>query len=79
MDPRFLPHNTHLETPLQFAMRDPQLRTLKTQKYVYRSKLLDEFPYHIPGIYTLGGGRQIGKSTLLKQWMLELAGARFID
>ena len=25
-----------------------------------------------PGIYTLGGGRQTGKSTLLKQWMAEL-------
>jgi predicted AAA+ superfamily ATPase len=38
---------------------------------VYRSPLLDQFP-KIPGVYTLGGGRQIGKSTLLKQWMLEL-------
>lgn len=72
MDPRFLPHNTHLEIPQQFSMRDPQLRQLKTQKYVYRSKLLDQFPFNTPGIYTLGGGRQIGKSTLLKQWMLEL-------
>lgn len=72
MDPRFLPHNTHLEVPQQFALRDPQLRQLKKQKYIYRSALLDQFPLDIPGIYTLGGGRQIGKSTLLKQWMLEL-------
>ncbi len=72
MDLRFSPHNTHLETPQQFAARDPQLRNLKAQKYVYRSNLLDQFPFHTPGIYTLGGGRQIGKSTLLKQWMLEL-------
>jgi predicted AAA+ superfamily ATPase len=72
MDPRFSPHNTHLEAPQHFAERDPQLRQLKKQKYIYRSHLLDQFPFSIPGIYTLGGGRQIGKSTLLKQWMLEL-------
>ncbi len=72
MDTRFLPHNTHLDTPELFAERDPQLRQLKKQIYVYRSSLLDEFPLETPGIYTLGGGRQIGKSTLLKQWMLEL-------
>ena len=26
----------------------------------------------MPGVFTLGGGRQTGKSTLLKQWMAEL-------
>lgn len=70
-DPRFLPHNTHLEDPELFETLDPQLRLLKRQHYVYQSPLLNEFPT-LPGIYTLGGGRQIGKSTLLKQWMLKL-------
>ncbi len=72
MDPRFLPHNTHLENPAGFAEQDPQLRRLSRQTYQYRSKLLDDLPVATPGIYTLGGGRQIGKSTLLKQWMNEL-------
>jgi len=71
MDPRFLPHNTHLEEPQRFAERDPQLRLLARQTYVHRPSLLDRLP-DIPGIYTVGGGRQVGKTTLLKQWMGEL-------
>ena len=72
MDPRFLPHNTHLENPAGFTEQDPQLRLLSRQTYQYRSELLDDLVVATPGIYTLGGGRQIGKSTLLKQWMNEL-------
>jgi predicted AAA+ superfamily ATPase len=72
IDPRFLYHNTHLEDPNRFAELDPQLRLLEHQKYVYHAPLLNELPKEISGIYTLGGGRQIGKSTLLKQWMLKL-------
>jgi predicted AAA+ superfamily ATPase len=72
IDTRFLPHNSHLEEPMLFTERDPQLRALKHQTYVYHSPIVKEFPFNVPGIYTLGGGRQIGKSTLLKQWMLTL-------
>src|SRR5437016_420976 len=72
IDPRFLYHNAHLEDPNRFAELDPQLRLLEHQKYVYHAPLLNELPKEISGIYTLGGGRQIGKSTLLKQWMLKL-------
>ena len=36
---------------------------------MFRSDLLEKLPTETPGIYTLGGGRQIGKTTLLKQWM----------
>ena len=72
MDPRFLPHNSHLDNPAGFAELDPQLRMLQRQVHQYRSALLDELTAASPGIYTLGGGRQIGKSTLLKQWMNEL-------
>lgn len=72
MDTRFTPHNSHLTDPHKFWELDPQLRRLKNQLYVHRSSLLDSLPKEIPGIYTLGGGRQIGKTTLLKQWMAEL-------
>lgn len=72
IDPRFLPHNTHLDSAELFGERDPQLRRLIAQVYVHRSGLIDQFPKQLPGIYTLGGGRQIGKTTLLKQWMKEL-------
>ncbi len=72
MDSRFLPHNSHLDNPTGFAEQDPQLRRLSRQTYQYRSDLLDKLVVVPPGIYTLGGGRQIGKTTLLKQWMNEL-------
>lgn len=72
MDPRFLPHNFHLVDPSQFENLDPHILRLKKQPYVFRSALLDQLPTKIPGIYLLSGGRQIGKTTLLKQWMLEL-------
>ncbi len=62
-------HNAHWETPDQFTQLDPHLRKLKSQKYVFESPLLTQFPLKTPGIYTLGGGRQIGKTTFLKQWM----------
>ena len=72
MDQRFLPHNTHREEPALFRDRDPQLRLLNRLPRSYRPPLLDSFPGDAPGIYTLGGGRQVGKTTLLKLWMAEL-------
>ena len=72
MDPRFLPHNNHRGDPRQFAANDPQLRHLAQCPYQHRSALIDRLPRRTPGIYSLGGGRQTGKSTLLKQWMAEL-------
>ena len=72
MDIRFFPHNTHLEDPGSFVKRDPHLRQLRQQLLVHRSHLLNKLPGDQPGIYTIGGGRQIGKTTLMKQWMAEL-------
>jgi predicted AAA+ superfamily ATPase len=69
MDIRFSAHNTHLENPELFTNRDPHLKQLQRQLLVHRSLLLNQLPYNRPGIYTIGGGRQIGKTTLVKQWM----------
>jgi len=71
-DPQFMIHNAHLETPGQFSQRDPQLRALKKQTFVYLPPLVTQLPKDTPGIYTITGGRQIGKTTLLKQWMQHL-------
>jgi predicted AAA+ superfamily ATPase len=71
MDPRFLPHNSHLEDGVSFELLDPNLRRISKEPFVYRSPLLDELPTE-PGIYTVTGGRQVGKTTLLKQWMSDL-------
>ena len=73
MDLRFLPHNSHLEAPENFHKRDPHLRQLSRQALVYRFPVLDRlFGVDQPGIYTVSGGRQIGKTTLLKLWMADL-------
>lgn len=72
MDSRFLPHNLHLETIKTFLNMDPHLKLLSKQPLVYRSPIIDEIPEDIPGIFTLSGGRQIGKTTLLKQWMVKI-------
>lgn len=71
-DPQFTIHNTHLESVDVFERRDPQLKALGKQKYVYQPPLLAKLPKDVPGIYTISGGRQIGKTTLSKQWMLVL-------
>ena len=56
----------------EFIKLDYNLRNLSKQTFVFRSSLIDSLPSHEPGISTLGGGRHIGKTTLLKQWMLHL-------
>lgn len=72
LDALFIIHNSHLEDPDKFSQRDPQLRALAKQIYVYSSPLVNQLPMHIAGIYTISGGRQIGKTTLAKQWMQHL-------
>ncbi len=72
MDIRFAPHNTHHESPEAFFGLDPHLRLLAKQPLVHYSTLLDRLPLKKAGIFTLSGGRQIGKTTLMKQWMVKL-------
>ncbi|MFC1708252.1 ATP-binding protein [Planctomycetota bacterium] len=72
MDPRFFPHNTHLDDPAEFRQRDPQLRLLAREPLVHEPAMLRVLPVDTPGIYTVGGGRQVGKTTLLKLWMARL-------
>ena len=78
MDIRFSAHNTHLEDPDLFINRDPHMKQLQKQILVHRSSLLDALPYNRPGIYTIGGGRQVGKTTLIKQWMADLLHAGIV-
>ena len=71
MDSRFIPHNSHLEDADSFELLDPNLRSLRKQLLVYQAPLLESLPIE-PGIFTVTGGRQVGKTTLLKQWMARL-------
>ncbi len=72
MDIRFRPHNSHWEGLEEFNNRDPHLKELVEQVYVYRYPLLEHLPVGKPGIYSITGGRQIGKTTILKLWMRDL-------
>ncbi len=72
IDARLLPHNTHLEEPDAFTQLDPHLRQLNKLPLVHRSKLISRLSTLDKGIYTISGGRQVGKTTLLKQWMARL-------
>ncbi len=72
MDIRFASHNLHHESPEAFSRLDPHLRLLGTRPLVHQSALLDRLPLEKTGIFTLSGGRQIGKTTLMKQWMVRL-------
>ena len=70
--PRFATHNAHREDPSRFAALDPQLRELRRLPIAYRYPLLGDLPVDQPGIYSITGGRRVGKSTVLKQWMADL-------
>lgn len=72
VDPRFAPHNVHREDPGRFRTLDPQLRELRRLPVAYRYPLLAHLPVDQPGIYSITGGRRVGKSTVLKQWMADL-------
>src|SRR5687768_4861085 len=71
-DVRLLPHNLQWQGRDVFLQQDPLLRRLRQQTLQHRPDLLDSLPLDTPGLYTLVGGRQVGKSTLLKQVMQRL-------
>ena len=46
---------------------------------IYHSPLLVEQTFDIPGIYLITGGRQIGKTTFLKQFILKILNQKQVD
>lgn len=72
VDPRLLPHNLQWQGEKQFRQQDPALRRLQQNALVHEPALLEQMPVRTPGVYTLVGGRQVGKSTMLKQLMQRL-------
>ena len=72
MDPRFAPHNLHRKSLNALLEFDPQLARLGELSLVHWSEIIDQLPRDVPGVYTLTGGRQVGKTTLVKQWMSKL-------
>jgi uncharacterized protein len=72
MDIRYKAHNLHWDQPEKFRELDPHLSNLSQLPLIYRFPLLDSLPRETPGIYSITGGRQVGKTTLLKQYMSDL-------
>ncbi len=70
-------HNLFWESLDRFEQLDPQLSQLKVQTYQYQSDLVDAMPLQTPGVYILTGGRQVGKTTLLKQVILKSLKKKF--
>ncbi len=80
MDTNLQIHNTHQTNSADyFGEHDPQLQRLAQFPYRYTFPLLHQLPDTLAGIYTIGGGRQIGKTTLVKQWMLHLLKNKQVD
>jgi len=65
-------HNLFKESIDDFLKNDPHLNGLRNQKYVFHPSLEREMLLDAPGIYILTGGRQVGKSTLMKLLIMNL-------
>lgn len=61
-----------MENPDYFNTEDKDLLRLNSQAFIYEFPQLKQFPYETPGIFTLSGTYQTGKTTLLKIWMKQL-------
>jgi len=68
----FLIHNQFKESIARYKSFDPHLRKIKDLPFKYRSSLIDAPEFHIPGVYLITGGRQVGKTTFIKQFILKL-------
>jgi hypothetical protein len=72
-------HNQFRESLSRYREYDPHLKRLKDLPMVYHSPLLAEQTFDTPGIYLITGGRQIGKTTFLKQLILKFLEQKQID
>lgn len=67
----FQVHNLFKCSLEEFKTRDPQLQRIAKLPFHYLSPLALEPNFKKPGIYLLTGGRQVGKTTFLKQYILQ--------
>jgi len=69
MNEKFMIHNLFKNNSIKyFNENDPNLKGLQKEKLIYESPLIEKLPQK-KGIYILLGGRQVGKTTLTKQWI----------
>lgn len=72
MKDEFSIHNLFRESIERFLREDPQLRRAASQPFTYVSPLVQAPAFRQPGIFMLTGGRQVGKTTCLKQLIAKL-------
>lgn len=72
MKDEFAVHNLFRESLERFRREDPQLRRAISQPFSYVSPLVQAPEFRQPGIFMLTGGRQVGKTTCLKQLIAKL-------
>ena len=65
-------HNLFRESPERFLHDDPHLRRAALQPFTYVSPLVNTPEFLEPGILMITGGRQVGKTTCLKQFIAKL-------
>ncbi|MFA6058632.1 MAG: ATP-binding protein [Taibaiella sp.] len=65
-------HNLFKESLNEFKTHDPQLRRIAKLPFTYLSPLALEPHFKQAGIYLITGGRQVGKTTFVKQYILQL-------
>ncbi len=68
----FQVHNLFKYSLNEFKTRDPHLQRIAKLPFTYLSPLAAEPNFKRPGIYLVTGGRQVGKTTFIKQFMLAL-------
>ena len=72
MKDELLIHNLFKEDISRFLREDPNLKRADKQPFAYVSPLINDLNFKQPGIFMLTGGRQVGKTTLIKQWIAKL-------
>jgi hypothetical protein len=72
MKDEFQIHNLFRESPERFLREDPHLRRAALQPFFYVSPLINSLEFLQPGILMVTGGRQVGKTTCLKQFIAKV-------
>lgn len=65
-------HNLFKNSVTEYQSYDPQLRRIAKLPFTYLSPLALEPNFKQAGIYLITGGRQVGKTTFIKQYILQL-------
>ena len=72
MKEEFQIHNLFRDSLARFLREDPHLRRAAAQPFTYVSELVNTPAFLEPGIFMLTGGRQVGKTTCLKQFLAKV-------